>query len=88
MSFELNRENLVQSHAILMKCILVLDYVVVKAQQLFGSHEKMICVCYRYPGSCLSEKSNMQHLQNIASFHFISSKDDLPKIIDLKLVSK
>ena len=36
--------------------ILVLDYVVVKAQQLFGSHGKMNCFCCRYLGSCLSEK--------------------------------
>ena len=54
--------------------ILVLDYVVVKAQQLFGSHGKMKCFRYRYPDSCLSEKSinsTMQHLQNIISFNFL-----------------
>ena len=36
--------------------VLVLDYVVAKAQQLFCSHGKMNFFCYRYPGSCLSEK--------------------------------
>ena len=36
--------------------ILVLDYVVVKAQRVFCSHGKMNCFCYKYPGSCLSEK--------------------------------
>ena len=54
--------------------ILVLDYVVVKAQQLFGSHEKMNCFCYGYPGSCLSGKSinsPMQNLQNTISFNFL-----------------
>ena len=54
--------------------ILVLDYVVVKAQQLFGSHGKVIFFFYRYPGSCLSEKSinsPMQHLQSIISFNFL-----------------
>ena len=44
--------------------------------------------CYRYPGSCLSEKSinsPMQHLQNIIFFlSLLSSKNDLPKIIDFK----
>ena len=44
--------------------------------------------CYRYPGSCLSEKSinsPMQHLQNIISFNFLYlQKNDLPKIIDFK----
>ena len=53
---------------------LVLDYVVVKAQQLFGSHGKMNYFCYRYPGFCLSVKSinsPMQHLQNMISFNFL-----------------
>ena len=54
--------------------ILVLDYVVVKAQQSVGSHGKMNCFCYRYPGSCLSEESinsSMQHVQNIIYFNFL-----------------
>ena len=54
--------------------ILVLDYVVVKAQQMFGSHGKMNCFCYIYPGSCMSEKSiysPMQYLRNIIHFNFL-----------------
>ena len=64
--------------------ILVLDYGVVKAQQLFGLHGKINCFCYRYPGLWLSEKSinsPMQHLQNIISFNFLY----LQKMICAKL---
>ena len=65
-----------------------LYYVVVKAQQLFGLNVKVNCFCYRYPSSCLSEKSinsSMQHLQNIISFNFLYlQKMICPKIIDFK----
>ena len=47
-------------HAFYWYQILVLGYFVVKVQQLFDSHVKINCFCYRYPGSCLSEKVSIR----------------------------
>ena len=65
--------------------IFVLDYVVVKAQKMFGLHGKthgfvmvtQVPVCWKKVFINLS----MQHLQNIVSFNFLYlQKNDLPKV--------
>ena len=69
-----------------LKCILLVPnlnprYAVVKAKQVFGSQRKMNCFCYRYPGSCLSEKSSI-HSCNICKILYLLTfyifKNDLP----------